>query len=100
EPVSGSGFIGAVDPIPVHLSRSNLWKVGVPDMVRPFLNPDPVRLLRLVRLIKEAEFHSCGVLGKQRKVHSLTIPSRSERIRTTWQDSHLSSSRFCEQKVR
>ena len=29
----------------------------MPDLVGPFLNPDPMGLLRLVRLIKEAEVH-------------------------------------------
>lgn len=71
----------------------------MPDLVGPLLNPETVGLLRLVRLVKQAKFHSCSIFGKRREVHPRAVSSPSQRIGATQQDPYLVSSRSCEERL-
>jgi hypothetical protein len=66
-----------MDAIPIVLSGPYLRQVDVPDEIRAFFDPNPVRLLRVVRSVEKAELHCCCIFGKQREVDSLAVPGCS-----------------------
>ena len=77
EAVAGAGLVRAVHAVPVQEPGSCLRQVDVPDEIRAFFDPNPVRLLRVVWSVEEAEVHCCCIFGKQGEVHSLAVPGCS-----------------------
>src|SRR5262245_12545688 len=77
-----------MDAVAVVLSGPYLRQVDVPHEVRAFLDANAVRLLGVVRSVKQTEIHRGRIFREQREVHSLAVPGRSYGVRTSGPDSH------------
>jgi hypothetical protein len=63
-----------MDAVAIVLSGPYLRQVQMPDMIRAFLDSNPVSFLRGASFVKQTQIHSRGIFGKQRKVHSIAVP--------------------------
>ena len=70
--------------------RLNARNVAVPDFVCVFGQIDPLELL-LAFIVKKAQFHLRRVCGKQREVHSLSIPPGASRERISLSNFYFSA---------
>ena len=73
-------IVRAVNAIAVKLSRLDIRKKNVPDLVCLLRQRDANVFLRCVKTIEEAEIDRRGRLGKERKIYAVAQPRRSERI--------------------
>src|SRR6185312_7041567 len=85
EAVSGIGFVGAMNAIPIDGPRNHLRQVSMPDLVRIFWQRNSLNFLFPSRAEK-TNLYLSGVLGKKRKICTFTIPSCSSRKRRTFPD--------------
>ena len=87
ESMTGVRDIRTVDTVSVQLSRSQVGKIPVPDLVCLFRERDPMGLNTIRLGIEQAQINRSGVLGKDREVDSLAVPGRTERVWLTWPDT-------------
>ena len=76
-------FVRTVDPVAVNQSGSGAGQIKMPDIMIVFKNFEPLDLLRST-LVKQTKLHLFGMSGKQCKIHSSAVISRTERIRVSW----------------
>jgi hypothetical protein len=55
--MAGGRIIWTVDPIPIELSRPNLRKIDMPDLIRAFSDWKANHLTIGVRCVKQAQFN-------------------------------------------
>src|SRR5204863_152687 len=70
EPVAGSGFVGAVNPIAVELAGARLGQIAVPHLIGVFRQRD-ARLFVLSRAVEEAQLDPIGMRREQREIDPL-----------------------------
>src|SRR5690606_36048237 len=83
EAVTAIRIIGAVNSIPVKLTRSDIGQIGMPNLVRMLFDCDALRLAGRVIAIEEAELYPSSVFREKSKIDALAIPVCSQRIRFT-----------------
>src|SRR5262249_4389908 len=79
----------AVNTVAVQLSRSDVRKQNMPDVVVALRHSDPDRLMVRVRVLKQAKIHACGVFRIESKVNPFAGQSCTQRVRSTGPYSHL-----------
>ena len=87
EAMSGSGIIRTINPVAIDLIQFREGNLAMPDLIGFFRQGNACDLVRGVRSIKEAEIDAGRILGKECKVDSLPVWSRSKRSRTSWPNS-------------
>ncbi len=74
------GLIGPIHAITVMEAGATLRQVGVPGLIGPFLQPNPVGFFRSIRPIEQAQLHRRGIFRKESEIDPLPVPRGSQRI--------------------
>src|SRR4051794_18497682 len=85
EPMPVRRIEGPVNTISVKQVRASVRQIGVPDLVGIFRKHD-ARLFLEAGAIEQAKLDPFGMRRKNRKVHTLAVPSGPERVRATRPD--------------
>jgi hypothetical protein len=67
-----------MDPVAVRLAGPDMRHVGMPDLIAPFLQLDPLGFDRVILVVEQTELHPMGVLGEESEVGSLSVPGGTE----------------------
>jgi hypothetical protein len=69
--------IGPVNAVPVALPRTQSGQVPVPDITSLFRQGYPLELGCVLPVIEQTELDTIGMLGEEREVDAMTVPSRA-----------------------
>jgi hypothetical protein len=76
-----------VHPIPVGLAGPGIGEVGVPDLIPPLYQRDPLGFGLILGSIEQAELDPGPVLREEREVRPLPVPGCAEGTRLSRPDS-------------
>jgi len=75
------GFVGPAHPVTVKLPRLHIGKKNVPNLIGLFCHWNANIFLLRIETVEQAKIDTRRRRGKHRKVHAVTQPGRTERIR-------------------
>jgi hypothetical protein len=75
--------------VAVVLAGAHVGQVAVPHLVGALRHADLVRLLRVVRVVEEAQLHPRRVLREEGEVDAFAVPRRAEGVLLSGPHSHL-----------
>ena len=78
-----------MDAIAVELPGAHVGQVAVPHLIGALAQHDLVRLDRVVFAVEQAQLDAGRVLGEDREVDALAVPSCAEWIGLAWPDTHI-----------